>query len=171
MTRSREKTGECRSTGRRIPCAAKRKGCMRMGLACGLLGHKWSNCRCQRCGLRRTVNHQWNGCRCALCGWRRDSDHIWDGCVCSVCGKKRDEGHAWRGCKCDRCGMTRDEGHDWLGCKCKRCGKTRDEGHSFVFSRTEINDDYCHVSLKIYRCSICGRERADRTELGEPQAF
>ena len=39
-----------------------------MGFLCNLLGHKWTGCKCDRCGELRDEEHDWNGCTCRICG-------------------------------------------------------------------------------------------------------
>ena len=108
---------------------------------------------------------------CYRCGKWRDYGHVWKGCKCPKCGQTRDEQHDWDGCKCRICGKIRDEQHDWDGCKCRKCGKVRDQDHHFVFNRKEIDNDYVHVELTVYKCTRCGKEITEREGLGEPQSF
>lgn len=89
-----------------------------MKFACKIAGHRWSGCRCNRCGETRDEGHDWqpaNG-KCAE--------------LCSICGKQRDLPHRWDGCRCERCGALRGEGHRWIPVdmhteRCTVCGGTR----------------------------------------------
>ena len=82
-------------------------------MAC-LFGHKWSGCKCEKCGKTRDEQHDWNGCRCTICGKTQDEGHKYvrtDGCkaVCSLCGR-----------------MTGSVYHNWVDGKCSDCGKPRE---------------------------------------------
>ena len=108
-----------------------------MGLICKLLGHRWVNCRCARCGESRDEGHQWVEAedRCER--------------ACSICGKTEIIPHQWFHCRCKRCGEQRDEHHLWLkksACEqvCRICGKER-ETH-----------DWRHVDRGVDRCAACG---------------
>jgi len=124
-----------------------------MGLKC-LFGHKWSGCKCERCGKIRDEEHKWN--------------NKGTGCKCHICGKTRNEGHKWvlleGKCteKCSVCGKEQIIDHKWNDCKCERCGKI---SHNFVWLRNESesrgNWDYLH---KIYKCTKCGIERTETEE-------
>ncbi len=62
-------------------------------MAC-LFGHKWSGCKCMRCGRINDTGHHWNGCKCTACGKLRNEEHqlAQEGefLVCAVCGEKRE---------------------------------------------------------------------------------
>ena len=137
-----------------------------MNIKCAIGIHKWTGCKCGKCGKVRDKNHKWGGCKCWDCGKTREQDHnwirdcekcdrcgqvrtgvhLWNGCTCTKCDKARDEEHDWNGCTCTRCRKTRWEGHDWSGCKCSKCGKTRDEGHDWGYDE----------------CRKCGKTGSDR---------
>ena len=141
-------------------------------LSCRLFGHRWSGCKCARCGELRDEGHSWSGCKCSVCGKKRDQDHNWVSAswknflkytseeyamshcpqVCKVCGKTRMVEHNFAemdGCfrKCTKCGYETKPAHVWDGCTCLACGATRDEGHSWVRNGCE----------KV--CSVCGKTR------------
>ena len=61
-----------------------------MGLTCKLFGHKWTGCKCERCGATRDAGHFWNGCTCARCGKVRDELHDWHAGKCRRCGKEKE---------------------------------------------------------------------------------
>ena len=42
-----------------------------MSILCRKFGHKWSGCKCQRCGEVRDESHNWHGCTCIICGMTR----------------------------------------------------------------------------------------------------
>ena len=52
-------------------------------MAC-LLWHKWSGCRCVRCGEIRDKAHRWAGCECTLC---HKESHDFANYICTKCGK------------------------------------------------------------------------------------
>ena len=77
-----------------------------MSILCRKFGHKWSGCKCQRCGEVRDESHNWHGCTCIICGMTRDEQHKWNGCTCLSCGKVRDEHHDYKNGRCRRCGKA-----------------------------------------------------------------
>jgi len=130
---------------------------------CSILGHKWDNCKCKRCGTTRDEEHKW----------------ILEGnCIerCSICGKARSIEHEWKDCKCERCGITRGEGHKWEllkgRCikKCSICGTQIEISHEFGNTNSRKTEEigntgryvdfrYKHSSCK--RCNIeMGNQRA-----------
>jgi hypothetical protein len=72
-----------------------------MSILCHIISHKWTACRCARCGTVRDEGHAWQGCKCSACGKTDDKEldiilrggHAWQGCKCSACGKIQ---HSWR---------------------------------------------------------------------------
>lgn len=152
-----------------------------MGLMCKLFSHKWTGCKCERCGETRDEQHDWDFCkgRCKRCGKTQAEQHDWKNCKCTRCGKVRDERHDWdlckgicklcgktqlgqhdwNGCKCKRCGETRDEQHKWDGCKCSQCSKIRDEQHDWDAIEGKCN--HCrtgceHLEWDGCKCKHCG---------------
>lgn len=109
-----------------------------MGLICKLLGHRFDQCRCSRCGAQRDTGHRWV---------------LADGAckrTCSICGKEETIPHDWFLCRCERCGELRDEHHFWLAksqCEqvCRICGAER-ETHAWQ-----------HVDRGVDRCAVCGK--------------
>jgi hypothetical protein len=107
-----------------------------MNLKC-LFGHKWNDCKCERCGETRDEEHKWiilkGKCieKCSMCGKERGIEHKWNHCKCEICGTTRDEEHNYvfinETCivKCSICGKER-EMHTYnfrgLGYKCTKCG-------------------------------------------------
>lgn len=55
-------------------------------LICGIAGHAWAGCKCERCGTVRDEEHSWNRCKCEVCGAVRDVDHVWTDNGCETCG-------------------------------------------------------------------------------------
>ena len=53
-----------------------------MSFICTVFGHKWSGCKCIRCGELRNQEHDWENCKCTICG--KVQHHFADG-ICTVC--------------------------------------------------------------------------------------
>ena len=127
-----------------------------MGIVCSLLGHKWRNCTCERCGDKRSSNHDYTGCKCAVCGHKRNSNHSWSGCVCTVCDAKRDEEHEVRDCVCVLCGK---EFHSPVNGFCSSCGKSVVDYKSWgTFKETGYSGHTIEHSFKFedQNCRRCG---------------
>lgn len=74
-----------------------------------LFKHRWTNCKCERCGKIRDNEHDFR----AIDGICEEK--------CVICGKTHEIEHQWEGCRCKRCGQTRDTGHNWDGERCTIC--------------------------------------------------
>jgi hypothetical protein len=93
--------------------------------------------------------HKWSGCKCARCGKVRDEQHDWDLCKgkCKGCGKTQAEKHDWL--KRDRYGTVKL-------CHCLKCGKVRDVPELANL----FNDEKQHglsYSRGLYTCEYCGK--------------
>ncbi|NLI21714.1 MAG: hypothetical protein GX418_09225 [Clostridiales bacterium] len=86
-------------------------------MAC-LFGHKWSGCKCVKCGQTRDAEHNWatvtGKCeqRCTVCEKTRELPHQYtavpkqDAERCAVCGAERIVPHRLENGVCVHCGAT-----------------------------------------------------------------
>lgn len=109
-----------------------------MSFLCRVIGHKWLDCRCERCGAQRDSNHRFE-----LAEGKCEQ-------TCAVCGKTEETPCQWHHCACVHCGNTRDSHHDWIHtteCEqvCRICGKERSR-HA-----------YQPLERGVDRCTRCGK--------------
>ena len=157
-----------------------------MSMLCKMVGHKWKNCKCARCGELRDEDHLWVGCLCYSCGKIRNEGHRWKNlsgnsglCIrkCTLCGSFQEQPHQMVAVpgkcytECSVCGLKTIPVHSWNGCTCSVCGEQRDEQHKWertgctekcsICGKTRVNDslhEWVREGCK-EQCSICGAER------------
>jgi len=113
-----------------------------MNIICKLFGHKWNQCKCNRCNqIRYGYGHDFKPVSgkcydvCTVCGEKNNKTHkfmsVSGKChdVCAVCGEEDIEAHhvfepVSGECYgvCSVCGEKSREEHDYKNGKCERCG-------------------------------------------------
>ena len=155
-----------------------RESCMgsddrkRENLICKMLGHKWTGCKCDRCGSVRDQDHNWYHCACQRCNKIRDTGHVWKGVNCQACLKVDLKRKECNELQCLHSQFSNDQIEDSIAQKCivrcTYCGRIEFRQHSFVkkenscFKTCEVcgyltEPEHSWISTACgKKCSICG---------------